>query len=131
MTEKRQWKLTSMQTKTHVAQQVYAADLGKVVTIQPATRSLEQNAHMWAQLSDISRQVEWYGNRLTAEEWKDVFSASLKKQRAVPGIDGGFVIIGQRTSKMTKGEMSDLIELMNAFCAERGVIRSASEWEFS
>ncbi|HPR08216.1 MAG TPA: recombination protein NinB, partial [Denitromonas sp.] len=61
MSEKRQWKLTSMQTKTHVAQQVYAADLGKVVTIQPATRSLEQNALLHALLTDIARQAKYLG----------------------------------------------------------------------
>ena len=79
-------------------------------------------------LADISAQVDWYGQRLTSDEWKDVFSASLKRQNVVPGLDGGFVVCGQRTSKMTKGEMSDLVELMNAFCAERGVKLTAPEW---
>ena len=84
---------------------------------------------MWAQLEDISRQVDWYGQKLTKEEWKDVFSAALKRQKVVPGLDGGFVVCGQRTSKMGKREMADLLELMNAFCAERGVKLSAPEWE--
>jgi len=48
-------------------------------------------------------------------------TASLNKQRAVPGIDGGFVVLGTKTSRMTKPEMADLIELMYAFGAERGV----------
>jgi hypothetical protein len=84
-------------------------------------RSSEQNARMWAMLADIASQVDWYGQKLQPEEWKDVFTASLKKQRAVPGIDGGFVILGARTRDMTKGEHSDLMELMSAFGAERGV----------
>jgi hypothetical protein len=72
-------------------------------------------------LTDVSRQVEWYGQQLAPEDWKHVFSASLKQQRAVPGLDGGFVVLGQSTSRMTIREMSDLIELMLAFGSERGV----------
>lgn len=94
---------------------------GYVVEIKPRTRSLDQNAKMWVMLADLSRQVEWYGQRLTSEEWKDVLTAALKKQKAVPGIDGGFVVIGARTRNMTIREMSDLVELMYAFGAERDV----------
>jgi hypothetical protein len=90
--------------------------------IKPATRTSEQNARMWAMLADISRQVEWYGKRLSSEDWKHVFTASLRKLAVVPNLDGtGFVALGLSTSRMTKGEMSDLIELMFAFGAERGV----------
>lgn len=99
-----------------------------VIEVKEKTRSTEQNARMWALLTDVSRQVDWYGQKLTPEEWKDVFSASLKKQKAVPGLDGGFVILGQRTSKMSIREMGELMELIEAFGAERGVRFSAPEW---
>ncbi len=72
-------------------------------------------------LHDVAQQADWYVNRLSEDEWKDVFSAALKKQRVVPGLDGGFVVCGQRTSKMGKREFADLIELIYAFGAERGV----------
>lgn len=94
---------------------------GYVVKIQPPTRSLEQNAALWGALSDVADQVEWYGRRLTAEDWKHIFTASLRKQDVVPGLDGGFVVLGVSTSKMTRAEMSDLLELIHAFGAERGV----------
>ncbi|WP_323162720.1 recombination protein NinB [Pseudomonas fulva] len=45
----------------------------------------------------------------------------------MPGLDGGFVVCGQSTSRMTKGEMSEMQELMAAFGAERGVKFSAVE----
>lgn len=92
-----------------------------VVTIQERTRSLDQNAKLWACLNDISEQVNWHGRKLTSEEWKHVFTAALKKQDVVPGLDGGFVVLGQSTSRMTVGEMRDLIELISAFGAEQGV----------
>ena len=98
-----------------------------VVEIKPETRSLEQNARLWAMLTEISEQVNWYGNKLTPEEWKDVFSAAMKRSKVVPGLDGGFVVCGQSTSKMTRAEMSEMQSLMEAFGVERGVRFSAME----
>ncbi len=92
-----------------------------VIEIKEAKRSLEQNARMWAMLADVSKQVDWYGRKLTPEEWKHVFSASLKKQDVVPGLDGGFVVLGLSTSKMSVREMGELMELMEAFGAQKGV----------
>lgn len=92
-----------------------------VVTVKKQTRSTAQNALMWAMLEEISQQVEWYGNWLTPEEWKDVMSAGLKRTKVVPGIDGGMVICGQSTSKMTIAEMCELQELMEAFGVQHDV----------
>ena len=98
------------------------APRGTRIEFKPPARSLDQNAKMWAMLTDISRQVDWYGERLSPDDWKAVFTASLRKARVVPGLDGtGFVVLGLRTSDMTKDEMSNLIELITAFAAERGV----------
>jgi hypothetical protein len=76
---------------------------------------------MWANLEDIAQQVVWYGQKLDKQEWKDVLTAGLKKQKIVPGIEGGFVVIGARTSKMTIAEMNELIELSTMFGAQQGV----------
>lgn len=98
--------------------------------IRPEKRSDAQNRRLWAMLADISAQVDWYGHKLTTDEWKDVFSASLKRTKVVPGLDGGFVVCGQSTSKMTKAEMCELQELMEAFGAEKGVRFTAPEgWQ--
>lgn len=99
-----------------------------VATLRQETRSLEQNARMWAMLGDVSRQVDWYGRKLTRKEWKDVFTASLSGQDVVPGIDGGFVVLGKSTSDMSRKEMAELLELIEAFGAQRGVKFSAPEY---
>jgi hypothetical protein len=101
------------------------------LSVKPETRSTAQNSRMWAMLEDVSRQVEWHGRKLSKEDWKHVFSASLKKQDAVPGIDGGFVVLGQSTSKMTVREMNDLMTLMEAFGAEHEVRFTAPEPEYA
>lgn len=93
-----------------------------IVEVKPLTRTLEQNAKLWAMLTDVSEQVNWHSQKLTPEDWKHVFSAALNQQRVVPNIDStGFVVLGQSTSKMTVRQMADMIELINAFGAERGV----------
>jgi ribosomal protein L28 len=102
---------------------------GVKVTVQTAAiRSLDQNRRLWAMLNDISQQVEWYGRMLEPDDWKHVFSAALKGTDAVPGINGGFVVLGNRTSEMSIKEMGELIMLMEAFGAEKGVRFRAPEW---
>lgn len=94
------------------------------VSIKPESlRTLEQNAKMWAMLTDISKQVIWYDMKLTPENWKDMVTASMKKQnqQTIPGIDGGFVVLGARTSKMSIKEMIDVITVAYAFGNEKGV----------
>jgi len=91
------------------------------LSVKTETRSTAQNSRMWAMLGEVSEQVDWYGRKLTPEAWKAVFSASLKKQDVVPGLHGDFVVIGQSTSQMTVAEMTELMDLMEAFGVEKGV----------
>lgn len=107
--------------RQRAVQAVQSAPSGYVVEIREPSRSLDQNSLLWPLLTELSHQVNWYGQKLTPDEWKDVMTAGLRKQKAVPGIDGGFVMVGSRTSKMSKAEFSDLVELIYAFGAERGV----------
>lgn len=98
-----------------------------VAELRPEKRSDAQNRRLWSMLADISKQVDWHGHKLTSEEWKDVFSAALKRTKVVPGLDGGFVVCGQSTSRMTKDEMCELQTLMEAFGAQHSVQFKA--WE--
>ena len=84
-------------------------------------RSNDQNRLMWALLNDLSQQVQWHGLTLTPEEWKDLATAALKKHRIVPGMDGGFVMVGGHTSRMNKREFSGLLETIYSFGSEQGV----------
>lgn len=108
--------------RQRVIQAVQDAPQGYVVSIREQTRTLEQNALLWALLTDVGHQVDWYGKRLEPESWKDIFTAALRKNEVVPNLDGtGFVVLGQRTSNMTKAEFSELCELIQAFGAQKGV----------
>jgi thiamine monophosphate synthase len=101
-----------------------------LLTLGRPTRSQEQNRKMWAMLRDIARQVPLVINgrevRADPEDWKDVFTAALQQEtRMAQGIDGSVVVLGMRTSKMSKAELSDLIELIYAYGAEQSVQWSA------
>ncbi|RFF35223.1 recombination protein NinB [Enterobacter hormaechei] len=106
-----------------------------IVTIQERNRSIDQNRKLWACLGDVSRQVEWHGRWLDAESCKCIFTAALKQQDVVPNIAGnGFVVIGQSTSKMRVSQFGELLELIQAFGAEKDVkwsdeARLALEWK--
>jgi hypothetical protein len=105
-------------------------EIGKPVKVTldeyKSKRSLEQNAKLWACLTDIARQVQWPVDGklqyLTPDDWKDILTAGLNKsQRVAQGVDGGFVMLGQRTSKMKVGEMVELLDFIQWFGAEKGV----------
>jgi hypothetical protein len=119
---KRTFILSHPIARRNAQQAVQEAPDGYAVTVGEATRNTDQNARLWASLTDVSEQVEWYGKRLTPTDWKHVFTASLRKLEVVPNLDGtGFVALGMSTSRMTKRELSELLELIYAFGAERGV----------
>lgn len=115
------------------------------VIVRPvkSRRTLAANSKMWAALGDISRQVKWPVNgrmqKLDAEDWKSLITAATKQEiRMAEGISGGVVMLGVSTRKMTVREMSDVIEFLMAFGAERGVVWSneaqkelPEEWEQS
>ena len=90
-------------------------------------RTNDQNAKLWACLRDVSKQMLWPNAdgemvRLDEEEWKDMFSAALGRGRSLPGIGGGyFVVAGLSTSKMSKSQFSQLIELIHAFGADNRI----------
>jgi hypothetical protein len=105
---------------------VMQAPGGSLLKIEAPKRTLSQNARLHAMLSDVSRQVEWAGTKRDPEAWKDIFTAALRSANhgldVVPGINGGFVLLGMHTSRMTKAELGDLMTLIEAFGAERGVV---------
>lgn len=116
------FKLVHNQARQGAIQAVKDAPDGWVVRVTEPTRSLEANAALWAMLNDISEQVIWHGRKLDSESWKHIFTSSLKKMDIVPNLDGtGFVALGLSTSKMTKSEMSNLLELIQAFGAQHNV----------
>ena len=122
--------LNSRTNREKACRWAMALPTGTRVEFKEVKRTLAQNDLLWARLTDIARQVEWYGQKLTPDDWKDMFTASLRKARVTPGIDpGSFVVLGLHTSDLSKQEFGDLLDLIAAFGAERGVSFSDAEQE--
>ena len=67
-----------------------------VISARGETRSLAQNNLMWSCLTDLSKQVKWFGKNLTPEGWKDFITGHLHGQELVPNMDGtGFISINR------------------------------------
>lgn len=110
--------------RSEVARWLAAAPQGSRVEIKAPQRSTDQNARMWAALSDIATQLPYHGIKLATGDWKLLFLDALKREvRMVPNLDGnGFVSLGRSSSDLSKAEMSDLLELIAAFGANHGVV---------
>lgn len=97
-----------------------------VLDIKEMTRTLDQNKKMWPLLKDLSDQVTWFGNKYDSDDWKDLITAMVAKskkqeQRMAPGLDGGVVMFGQRTSKMSVRQMVEVIEAIYWFGTQHNV----------
>jgi hypothetical protein len=116
-----------------------------VLTLMPETRSQAQNRLMWPLLAAFAKQLPWPvdGRMVTidADDFKDILSAAFKGEsvRLAMGLNGGVVLLGQRTSKFTKAQFSEWIEFLYATAADRSVrlpawvsdeIGSANDAEF-
>lgn len=88
------------------------------------TRTDEQNKKLWPMLEDVAKQVQWFGQWLEKEDWKLIFLAALNREtRIVPNLENnGFVNLSTSSSKLSKAQFSDLIELIYKLGAERGVV---------
>lgn len=92
-----------------------------VVNVQAARRSNDQNAMLWALLSDVSRSKP-QGRTHTAEVWKQLFMhATGHAVQFEQGLDGQPFPTGFRSSRLTKAQMGELIDFIGAWGNENGV----------
>lgn len=101
------------------------AEPGSVFNIREAARTSAQNDKMWAMLTDIAR-AKPDGREHTPRQWKSIFMASCgHKPSFLPSLEGDdFLCEGYKSSRLTKAQMSDLIESMYEFGARKNVVWS-------
>ena len=99
-----------------------AAPIGSRFSVKPPRRTLDQNAKLWAMLSEIAA-AKPEGRELTPDVWKALFMHALDHtQRFEMALDGkGMVPVGFRSSKLSKEQMSALIEVIHEYAARHGV----------
>jgi hypothetical protein len=115
--------------REHAKAMIDAAPTGHVVTIRAPHRSLDQNAKLWAMLTDVA-MAEPDGRRHSPETWKALFMHALGHQaRFLQGLDGEVFPIGFRSSKLSVREMADLISFIDAWGTQKGVKwREVRQW---
>ena len=124
---KRIWKLTGEVAKKAACREILAADEGHVVTLAEPNRTLDQNAAQWPYLEAFAQQLEWPVNgvmtRITSDDWKDILTCAYRNEspRVAMGINGGMVLLGQRTSKFSKKDFAEWMEFLVATSVDRGV----------
>lgn len=93
-----------------------------VVNVREATRNSDQNARMWAMLSDIAR-AKPEGRHWTTDTWKAAFMNALGHQcQFAEGLDGsGPFPVGFRSSRLTVRQMADLITVIAEYGDRHGV----------
>jgi hypothetical protein len=109
--------------RAELVRAVELAPIGAYFQLIDAPRTLAQNRLMWRLLTCIANQIEHCGEYWTADDWKCAFLKAMgKKLRFMPALDGaGVVAIGYSSSKLSKSEMSDMVELISSYGAEHGV----------
>ncbi|HEL3849495.1 TPA: recombination protein NinB [Stenotrophomonas maltophilia] len=97
------------------------------ITLDEPKRTLDQNAAMWPALTDIAKQVPLVITRrdgstrqATAYDWKDVLTAAFEEETEwAPGLRGGVVMLGARTSKYSRRKMGDFLTFIHAEFSDR------------
>lgn len=120
--EKQTFVLATDRVRLNAMNAVRAAEPMAVVSVRPRTRTTEQNAKLWAMLSDIAK-AKPEGRQWTPETWKCAFMHYLGHQvRFCEGLDGsGPFPIGFHSSRLTVAEMGDLITCIQAYGDEHRV----------
>ena len=115
-------RLTGKSSREYAKRLIDAAPDYAVATVKAGDRTLDQNALMWALLTDISR-AKPEGRKMPPEWWKAAFMAAMGCEIIwQQGIDNHSPFpAGFKSSKLSKPQMSELIEMIYEYGARHGV----------
>jgi hypothetical protein len=114
--------LTSPMQRAYAKHLIDVAPTYAIATVKAGDRTLEQNNKMWAMITDVSR-ARPEGRLWVPETWKSAFMHLRGHQvQFAEGLDGsGPFPLGFRSSKLSKPQMSDLIECIYEYGIRHGV----------
>jgi hypothetical protein len=109
--------------RDEILRAVELAPLGSQIDLVSDLRTLAQNRMLWRLLTRIADRLEHCGEYWQPEDYKAAFLKAMgKKLRFMPSLDGeGVVAVGYHSSRLSKAEMSELIERIFEFGARHGV----------
>jgi hypothetical protein len=127
VSDKRTYVLNVL-NRGHAVQAVKVAPEGYVCDVGPPKRTLLQNDRMHACLTDIIKSGhKLHGETYTdVDDWKTFFVSvwmgeTGRAGKLVKGINGEFVQLYWRTSRMNKEQLGEMMIIIERFCAENGI----------
>lgn len=94
---------------------------GWVCNVTPPNRTNDQSRKMWAMLTDLS-VAKPEGRRLIPDDWKVIMMHACGWEcQFLEGLDGRPFPKGFSSSKLSKAQMADLINFIQAYGDEHGV----------
>jgi hypothetical protein len=107
---------------------IWEAPTGHQVIIREPIRNLDQNARLHALLADVVKaKPEWGGQKMGLDDWKSLFVHAVDVHegrgagRAVQGIEGGVVLLRRSTASMSKRELTELLDYIEATMTRWGI----------
>lgn len=96
------------------------------ISVGKPRRTDDHSARFHAMCGEVAKQAQFMGRKLTKDQWKVLFisghaMATGLQADIVPGLEGEFVNIREKTSTMTSSRISSLIEYVSAWCAENDI----------
>lgn len=110
--------------RSKAVQGVQRAPDGWVLELREPKRSDDQNRALWSLLNQVQKQRPIHnGVRMSAELWKATFMHAAGVEGVfLPTLEGdGLFPAGFRSSKLTKAEFANLLELILAWAAREGL----------
>jgi hypothetical protein len=94
-----------------------------IVAERETGRTAEQNAKMWAMLSEISEQIEHAGHKYDPDRWKALFMHACGHEvQFLPLLDGkGFMPYFHSSRKLSKKEFAALLDFITEWAAAHDV----------
>jgi len=120
----RKYEVKTEAIRNRIIEIVKKLPLGEwIVTFKESSKwSDPSRAYLHIRIREVSKQVKWYGQWLSEEDWKIMFSSAMHQEsRIVPGINTAFVSLGYHFSEASQKEVNDAIEFVHVFGTERGV----------
>lgn len=114
-------RILTRRNRMDVLKEVQGLPDGYEVVLRAPSRSTDQNAKMWAMLSDIASACP-EGRKHSTEVWKALFMHALQYEvRFEQGLNGEPFPVGFRTSRLSKAQMADLITFIAEYGDRHGV----------
>jgi hypothetical protein len=108
------------------ADAVHGRPDGHVLVLQEPTRTVRQNALLHSLFSQIAKQAEFHGRRLSPTQWKALLISAHAIATGigadmVPGLEGEWVNLRESSAHMGVKRLNSLIEYTLAWAADNDI----------